>query len=460
MLISLAGFSQRSVTGDTLKISGGGSFGGGVKLVNSPVVDSILETIINSSGSIPTTKAVFDFGGDAITNIDASNNSMVKLTRLDGTFFYITFGHNHIENLLTTQLSDIAYNATTWNGNLDAATKNAIRDKIETLGVGSVTSVSAGNGMDFTTITGSGAVIMGTPTTLTAATTNAVQTTSHTHDVTGFAELQTMTDNAILRANGTSGEYQNSGVIIDDNDNITGVNILTADSVHAVWFGGLSDFELGEVDSKITVDADSMVLSTSPEVQVGSNAAVSGDEVVNYITAQSITNPLIFTQTATVTITNNASELTLIGSGNGSQIILANTLAVGDVIRIRQFGVMTNANGSGTDDLTWKIKANATILASGTERVTVLSTDWQYAIDVLIVVRSIGAGATILLTGTIQVEIRSGGEITIIPLTVKTVGSVNTTINQTIDITGQWSGADPDLSVSSLNTTIEFLQSP
>jgi hypothetical protein len=31
-------------------------------------------------------------------------------------------------------VSDVAYDATTWNGNTDASTKNAIRDKIETIG--------------------------------------------------------------------------------------------------------------------------------------------------------------------------------------------------------------------------------------------------------------------------------------------------------------------------------------
>jgi len=49
---------------------------------------------------------------------------------------------------------------------------------------GTVTSVSAGNGLNFTTITGTGSVTMGTPSTLTNATTNAVTATSHTHAVT------------------------------------------------------------------------------------------------------------------------------------------------------------------------------------------------------------------------------------------------------------------------------------
>jgi hypothetical protein len=51
-------------------------------------------------------------------------------------------------------------------------------------GGGTVTSVSAGNGMSFTAITGSGSVTMGTPSTLTTSTTNSVTSTSHTHAVT------------------------------------------------------------------------------------------------------------------------------------------------------------------------------------------------------------------------------------------------------------------------------------
>ena len=44
-----------------------------------------------------------------------------------------------------------------------------------------VTSVAAGNGMDFTTITTTGSVTMGTPSTITDSSTNSVTTTSHTH---------------------------------------------------------------------------------------------------------------------------------------------------------------------------------------------------------------------------------------------------------------------------------------
>lgn len=61
---------------------------------------------------------------------------------------------------------------------------------------GTVTSVASGNGMNFTTITGSGTVTMGTPSTLTTTSTNAVTATSHTHAVTF--------PNTITSVNGTS----------------------------------------------------------------------------------------------------------------------------------------------------------------------------------------------------------------------------------------------------------------
>jgi hypothetical protein len=48
---------------------------------------------------------------------------------------------------------------------------------------GTVTSVAAGNGMNFTTITGTGSVTMGTPGSITSSSTNATTTNSHTHAI-------------------------------------------------------------------------------------------------------------------------------------------------------------------------------------------------------------------------------------------------------------------------------------
>lgn len=48
-------------------------------------------------------------------------------------------------------------------------------------GGGSVTSVAAGNGMNFSTITGTGTVTLGTPSSVTLASTNSLTSNSHTH---------------------------------------------------------------------------------------------------------------------------------------------------------------------------------------------------------------------------------------------------------------------------------------
>ena len=53
-------------------------------------------------------------------------------------------------------------------------------------GVGTVTSVGAGNGMDFTSIVATGDVTMGTPSTCTDDTINQATGTTHTHAITGL----------------------------------------------------------------------------------------------------------------------------------------------------------------------------------------------------------------------------------------------------------------------------------
>ena len=87
-------------------------------------------------------------------------------------------------------------------------------------GSGTVTSVSAGNGMDFTTITGTGSVTLGTPGTVTGSTTNTVTANSHTHalsvsagDVSGLATVATtgsyddLSDTPTLATVATTGAY-------------------------------------------------------------------------------------------------------------------------------------------------------------------------------------------------------------------------------------------------------------
>lgn len=100
-----------------------------------------------------------------------------------------------------TNMDSVVYTATNNTMTFNASTQGG--------GGGSVTDVIAGNGMDFVTITGSGSATMGTPSSLTAATTNALTATSHTHAITGFSETghtHTISTGA-TDLTGTAGEY-------------------------------------------------------------------------------------------------------------------------------------------------------------------------------------------------------------------------------------------------------------
>ena len=63
---------------------------------------------------------------------------------------------------------------------------------------GTVTSVSAGNGMSFTTISTSGAVTLGTPSTITSTSSNSTTSGTHSHAITGFS-LDTHNHNTLYQ---------------------------------------------------------------------------------------------------------------------------------------------------------------------------------------------------------------------------------------------------------------------
>ena len=70
---------------------------------------------------------------------------------------------------------------------------------------GTVTSVSAGNGMSFSTITGTGSVTLGTPGSITGSSTNSVSASSHTHALS--AASTDLTDTADIVYNDQANTY-------------------------------------------------------------------------------------------------------------------------------------------------------------------------------------------------------------------------------------------------------------
>lgn len=91
-------------------------------------------------------------------------------------------------------------------------------------GTGTVTSVGAGNGLDFTTITTTGNVTLGTPGTLTSATSNGVTSTSHTHAITtGISNTNIVRIDAADVASGRFPQFTTNGL-----DGLTSTEFRTA----------------------------------------------------------------------------------------------------------------------------------------------------------------------------------------------------------------------------------------
>jgi hypothetical protein len=108
---------------------------------------------------------------------------------------------------LTIQKGDVAVrtdqNKTYINS---TGTNTAMSDWVELVAPGTgVTSVAAGNGMNFTTITASGSVTMGTPGAVTDASTDGVTTNSHTHSLASgavtLAKMANLAANSIIGNN-------------------------------------------------------------------------------------------------------------------------------------------------------------------------------------------------------------------------------------------------------------------
>lgn len=95
---------------------------------------------------------------------------------------------------------------------------------LDTNSGGTVTSIASGNGMNFSTITSTGTVTMGTPSSLSSITTNAVTTTSHTHAIDTSSTKGIATQHDLLSKLGTT--LTSGNIFVGNASNIaTGVTM-------------------------------------------------------------------------------------------------------------------------------------------------------------------------------------------------------------------------------------------
>jgi hypothetical protein len=151
----------------------------------------------------------------------------------------------------------------------------------------------------------------------------------------------------------------------------------------------------------------------------------------------------IFTQTASVALTNSTTETSLLGTGSGSKNLSANFLTVGKTIRISALGSWGYASGS----VTLRLKRSSTVLATLSWTPGGGTSGIVSVLDALLTCRSTGA------SGTVSYFFRhsSGGFVHGATVTL------DTTLAGDIDVTAQFGTAHASNRFDHYVGTVEVL---
>jgi len=228
-----------------------GAITGSILTLDGATVTSVEIGIISGLDQSLTTTSDVTFNDITITNPSNIYSILTGESRIDFTTGTISIDHLGLEDLTDPDNDRIMF----WDetaGKLDWLIIGAnllITDKTLSStggGGGGVTSVAAGAGMDFTTITGTGTVTMGNPSTITQATINEATGTTHTHAWThtsstnwddAYSHIHNLTTD--IDHNDLTNTHNLSTDI--DHDGLTNTHNLTTDINHDALTNFTSD---------------------------------------------------------------------------------------------------------------------------------------------------------------------------------------------------------------------------
>jgi hypothetical protein len=210
---------------------------------------------------------------------------------------------------------------------------------------------------------------------------------------------------------------------------ITYNNLLTSTGGTLVQVGGSAIqntvFAMGAFDFSIT---------GLPNKIMGSTDSVLIENSAGKLYKTTVT-PVKFTETADNTITNSTSNLTMIGTGVGSNTIGANTMAVGQTITVKGFGYLSTAAVAPTLIFTFANSSSSAAITAPT--LTTLLNNNPLEWELVMVCRTTGnsGSGSVMINGWVSV----GGAKTYIATSGPYV--FDTTIGQTIDLQAQFGTA-------------------
>ena len=201
----------------------------------------------------------------------------------------------------------------------------------------------------------------------------------------------------------------------------------------------------------ITTLANGDLLDVSQDTGAGTygTKSISYSDLLTQLTAAISGNATLFglyAQTVnSATITNTTTETSVIGSGVGGLTVPANTFLRGDSYHAKIGGVISAQNG---DDITINIKTGSTVLAStgsiSLSPVTALG--WELELDFTIA--SLTATGSMCTNGNFAYNRDTGS---LEGFVFQDVQTIDTTIDNTLDITVTWGQAKTQDQIYSAN---------
>jgi hypothetical protein len=285
------------------------------------------------------------------------NTIYTPLTRSISTGYGLSGGGNFTANRTfildsaTVFPNLISTIALTTNGTSGAATWNTTT---RTLNIpqytftettfGTVTSVSAGNGMNFSTITSTGSVVLGTPSSTTLSSTNAVTTNSHTHAfVPGGTSSQVILGDATLGTYYT-GTVTSVGLSLPAEFSVTNSPVTSSGTLTGSW-ANQSAFTVFRrasgtgVPSFGTIDT-TYIASFSDKVR----SLFSAGTGLSYVNG-------VYTNTGDLSNTNEAQTLSHSSNSTTHTVTLdqANSAGGGSLVLAEGTNITLTTSGSGAN---------------------------------------------------------------------------------------------------------------
>jgi len=156
----------------------------------------------------------------------------------------------------------------------------------------------------------------------------------------------------------------------------------------------------------------------------------------------------LYSQTSDSTPVSGTLPLTLIGSGEGSLTIPANTFNVGDSFRA-DFGGLMSANIG--EELQIVIRSNTVVLANSGLQTMGALTNAVWSLSVIFSIRQIGGTgvASIVTFSNFSFVQQSNGNAQGFGFNNVNSFNFDTTVNNTFNVTAQWDSSDPANSIYS-----------